>query len=149
MPLTKREAFKTAFLLRCADAGMTQEETHELVKEARGRLALEKQATGPWPTVVENIPGARTFSDVISKSIVPLISSLAQAGGLAAVGLPLAVGGAGGLLASKLHGINDRNIEEIRLEEKKDALRRAARRARVQTASRRRRAKKRPSRPML
>jgi len=152
--LTKREAFKAAFLLRCAELGLTMNETHQLVKTARARLR-EKRAAGEgwWASALGNLPGLQTFASGTSSAVSGLTSALARtAVGLGAaglLGLPLLVGGVGGMAAAKAHDLNDRDPEEIKLEEKKDALRRAAVRARMQTASRKRREERRPSRPLL
>jgi len=152
--LTKRQVFKVAFLLRCAEMGLTTEETHQLVKVARARLR-EKQAApaGWWASLLGNLPGAQTLASGTSGVVKGLTSGLARAGvglGVAGlIGLPLVVGGAGGILAAKAQDLNDRDPDEIKLEERKDALRRAAIRARMQTASRKRREEKRPSRPLL
>lgn len=151
MPLTKREAFKAAFLLRCADDGLTMSETHAKVKEAKARLQdLEKQAAnGPWPWLVGNIPGLGALSGATSGIVKDLTGKAVSGGVAAAIGLPLLAGGAAGYGLAQLHGINDKDPEEIKMKEKRDAWRRAALRARMQTASRQRRERTRPSRPLL
>ena len=149
--LIKREAFKVAFLLRCAELGLTMDETHQLVKTARARLR-EKRA-GPRASALANIPGLQTLAAGTTGAVSGTTSALARnavnMGMLGIFGLPLLVGGVGGIAAAKAHDLNDRDAEEIKLEEKKDALRRAAVRARMQTASRKRREERRPSRPLL
>ncbi len=158
--LTKRQVFKVAFLLRCAEMGLTTEETHQVVKMARA-YTREKQAAvgvgaaspGLWAAALANIPGLQTLASGTSGLVSGLASGAARFGvGASAaglVGLPLLIGGAGGLAAAKAQDLNDRDPDEIKAEERKDALRRAALRARMQTASRKRRERKRPSRPLL
>ena len=151
--LTEREAFKVAFLLRCAELGLTMAETHQLVKVARTRLREKQAAPGPWASALANLPGLQTLASGTSSAVSGLTSALARLGlGLGAAGifgLPLLVGGLGGAAAAKVRDLNDRDPEEVKLEERKDALRRAAMRARMQIASRKRQEEKRPSRPLL
>ena len=148
--LNKRQAFKTAFLLCCAEAGLTMEETHELVKTAK--VSLREKRAG-WAEIVKAVPGLTTLSNaasgIIGNTTGAVAKSLVPLGMAGAIGIPLAVGGAVGYGAAKLRDINDRDPDEIKMEETRDALRRAATRARMSTASRQRREKRRPSRPML
>ena len=48
--MTPRQSFKTAFLLRCADEGLTLEQTHERVKQALAAATQKRAGLGdlPW-----------------------------------------------------------------------------------------------------
>lgn len=77
--MSPTQAFKTAFLLRCADEGLTIEQTHQRVKTALAKARVEKRA------VFEGM------------------GTLAMKGlGLAAFGLPVVAGVAGGRLLADM-----------------------------------------------
>jgi uncharacterized protein YdbL (DUF1318 family) len=90
MALSQAQAFKIGFLMKCAEQGLTIEETHERVKEAITKLKMQKNAnmiTDPLKFI-----GSKTWD------AGKVLGSLGLAG---AVGLPI-VGGAGaGYLAAK------------------------------------------------
>lgn len=101
MPLTEKQAFKVGFLLRCADEGLTMEETH-----ARVKAALAKQAN-PLITGAGKMIGGLA-------SLVPGAASLLAAGSIAA---PLAVGAGGGYLASKMTQPGDEVLDQAKRDE--------------------------------
>ena len=121
--LTKKQAFKVGFLRKCANAGMTPQETHEVVKEA---LVTVKEAAIP---------------DIISKPI-GYVADLARdvtkpiAGGLGTAGLaalllgPPAIGGSLGWLASKAGDIDDTDVDTVKKREIIDEYRRQTERLR-------------------
>lgn len=139
--LNKREAFKTAFLRRCVNAGLTPDETHQAVKSALAALEkpVEKQAVGgPWPWLQKNIPGLETVSGLAGKA-APKLLNLGIAG---AIGLPIAAGGLVGYGLAKARGINDPEPEEIKAEETRDFYRRVTARALAKAKAKRKRRRK-------
>lgn len=125
--LTEREAFKVAFLQRCADMGMTPAETGALVKSAADRVEkvaftdFLKWLGGLGVDAVKGIGGAGL--------------SLATNVGLpAALILPPAVGAAAGYGLSKAVDLNDEDPADVKNREKLDAYRRATELARSRTA---------------
>jgi hypothetical protein len=125
MPLTARQAFKVAFLQRCAERGLSMEETHQLVKTAI--VSLEKQSFDPLDFAINT-----------GKSIAGMGVDTVGALGSAAVPLallgPPAVGGLAAYTAAQLSDVDDDDITDIKLREKVDAYRRAAETARARTA---------------
>lgn len=116
--LDSRQSFKAGFLLRCAEEGLTREET-----EARISLGLEKVAG--WGTdSVKTLAGTGGG----------LISGLSLASLLGVFGAG-AVGGAGGITAAKLTE-PDMNTEEAKTHEMIAALQYHAENARRSTARR-------------
>ncbi len=124
MALTQREAFKVGFLGHCADRGLSFDKTHQHIKQAIHHLELEKQG-GVGETLGAVLRGGG--------GLLRGISSLAGT----ALMLPLVIGapvGAGlGYGLAQLRGINDMTPEEITTNEKIEALRRAASRAKLRT----------------
>jgi len=51
MSLTSRQQFKFGFLLRCADEGLTEEQTQVRIKEAHDRLTKEANPKALWDAV--------------------------------------------------------------------------------------------------
>lgn len=112
MALTQREAFKVAFLGYCADQGLSIDEAHHQIKQAIERLETEKR------------------SDVLGG-----IKSLLGLGLMAPILIGAPVGAGVGYGLAQLRGINDMTPEEIITNEKIEALRRAAERAKLRTRS--------------
>jgi hypothetical protein len=124
MPLTSRQAFKVAFLHRCVDQGLSTQEIRAVVKQAAERL--EKVAlldVVKWLTGMGSDVG-HTGLDLAKTLAVPAVG--------AALLAPPALGLAGGYAASKLTDVSDADPADIKLQEKKDAYRRAAQLARSQ-----------------
>ena len=139
--LSKREAFKVAFLRRCANAGFTPDETRQTVKSALVALEkpVEKRAVGgPWPWLQKNIPGLETVSG-LAATAAPKLLNLGIAG---AIGLPIAAGGLVGYGLAKAKGINDPEPEEIKAEETRDFYRRVTARALAKAKAKRRQKRK-------
>jgi hypothetical protein len=115
MALDQRQAFKVAFLLRCAEEGLTLEETHAVVKQALDALQppREKQALGALSTLL-----------LLGLSPIP---AGAVAGGLAGHFAGKAVGGEGVL------------PEELQANERIDAYQQATDAARARIAQARQR----------
>lgn len=106
--LTDRERFKLAFLQRCADNGLTLEQTYETVKQAfLGGL----------------LSGAGNFAGRTA-------SALGRAGLTGALLVPTAAGAATGYMLGSGSGASDEDIEEEKQREIIDAYREAAERAR-------------------
>lgn len=130
--LDKREAFKVAFLRRCANIGLTPGETHRAVKSALAAVEklTEKQAVGgPWPWLQKNIPGLETTSGMAAGLVGKGVPKLLSYGLLGAIGLPIAAGGLAGWGLAKAKGIGDPEPDEIKAKEIRDFYRRAATRA--------------------
>jgi hypothetical protein len=148
--LTPCQAFKAAFLHRCVEQGLTLEQTHELVKQACHELENPGEKTAfIWPWIKENIPGVEVASNIaggLAHGMASRLPGLALAG---YVGIPAALGGAAGYGISQLEGLNDEDADEIKIQEKIEAYRRAADRAALQQKLHQRRDVQRPKRPML
>ncbi len=100
MSLTPEQLFKIGFLYKCAQAGLTQEETHEVVKEAISRLKGESKQAQFGTGLISGagkVVGSAT-------SALPHLFSL---GGLALMGIPVAAGAVGGYSLAKLRGGGD------------------------------------------
>jgi hypothetical protein len=147
--LTQCQAFKAAFLHSCMEQGFTLDETHELVKQACSQLSGEKQATGPWPWLKDNIPGLSIANDVVGGTVGGLASAAPGLAVGAYLGIPAAAGGLAGYGIAQLEGLNDEDPSEIKTQEKIEAYRRAAARAALQRSLRAKRESHRPSRPLL
>lgn len=101
--LTAKEAFKVGFLSRCADMGLNDEETHELVKKALD-LGIGS-ALGALGTLAEK----------------PLSFGLT-----AAMIAPPAIGAGMGYGLSQLTDADDTDVDELRKSELIDEYRRLA-----------------------
>lgn len=100
MPLNAEQAFKVGFLMKCAEAGLTIEETRERVKEA----ILHVKRT--IKTALDPIGGAIGLGTDALGWGAKQIPSLMSLGGAAAIGLPIAAGAGTGYLAAKLNSGN-------------------------------------------
>jgi hypothetical protein len=78
--MTPREAFKYAFLLRCAEEGLTADEA-----EARAARGLEKQADG-WGAAKDILGGAKDVIMGAPSLAGRLLGSGAAIGGVGAIG---------------------------------------------------------------
>lgn len=149
--LSECQAFKAAYLHKCAERGLTIGETRTMVKQAIAVLEdprMEKDA-GWWDAVKGNVPGVGLLSGLgegLAKGVGTQIPSLALYG---ALGIPIVGGGLAGYGLAKAQGLNDEDPDEIKSQEKIDALRRAATRSKLQQSIRKRREGRRPSRPLL
>lgn len=145
------QAFKAAFLHRCLEQGHSLEETHALVKESCEALLqgdTVKEA-GPWPWIMNNVPGLAAASGIASGTAQALVSQFPAVGLGAYVGIPAAAGGAAGYGLAQLEGLNDEDPDEIKTQEKIEAYRRTAARAALQKQLRAGRDSRRPARPLL
>lgn len=129
MALSRREAFKFGFLLRCADEGLTQEQTVERIKMANAQLAeLEKHAS-IWQAAT---------------SVPKLLLSLGPWGLLGGAG----VGALGGIGLAKMTN-KSVDPEEAKRQELIAAYQQQADRIRRSTAARRYRSPTAPRKPKL
>jgi len=126
--LDQRQAFKFGFLLRCADEGLTPEQTQVRVKEACDRLEQIKTAN-----VLGGIGGIGKFL---------MNAGLLGLGGSAALG---AAGGAG--LASLME--EDADPEDVKRQELAAAYQQQAERIRRSMASHSYRPSTAPRKPSL
>ena len=107
--LDDRQAFKVGFLRKCADAGLTIEETHEVVKQA---LSLVKESA------VNILP------DVLQEPYKQLwgagghaLKSMADYGMTGALLAPGAIGAGAGLLAGHLTDVDDTDVKALKQQE--------------------------------
>ena len=111
--LSKRQAFKVGFMRKCANEGMTPEETHQVVREA---LSTVKEAgitdllTKPYNTIVD--VGGEALKGVGNAGLAGL-----------ALGPPI-IGGALGLLAAKAGDIDTTDVNAVKKRELIDEYRR-------------------------
>lgn len=119
--LTRKQAFVTAFLGQCADAGLDMNETATAVKEAADKLAaLNTLWEKPYNTMWDLAGGLGRIG-----------TSVGTAGLIAA---PLALGAAGGYGAAQLTNLNDEDVDETKIKELIDEHKRLAQRARMSAA---------------
>jgi len=115
--LTERQSFKVAFLKRCADAGLTIEETHGCVKEALDNM---KQADGLFGAINSlTAKPLNTAWDVVGDTAKTL-------GNIGITGLvlgPPAAGAGAGYLASRLGDVDEDDIEAAKKKELIEAYR--------------------------
>lgn len=115
---TEREIFKAAFLRRCADAGLSIEETHACVKQA---LETVKEAAGSVLTrPIEK--GMDVVGDLAKN-----VGNIGLTGLLVGPGL---AGMAAGYGASRLSDIDDEDVDSFKQRELIDAYRQYAERIR-------------------
>ena len=127
--LSPRDAFKVGFLSRCIEEGLDLNQTHDRVKLAMDKVALE-------------IPGLSTAWDA-AKNVagygIPLL--------LAA---PPVLGGLAGYGAAKMSDIGDLDVKDIKRRELIDELQRQTQRLQVEKATRdAQKQQKRPGRMFL
>lgn len=112
--MTPKQAVKVGFLLKCADAGLTAEEAHTLVKKALD-TGLSGLLSGAGKT----------------------LGGLSGAALLLGVGAPLGIGAGAGYLLAKSREDPTWDIEKAKMEELEEEYRRLA--AEAQSNARRRR----------
>jgi hypothetical protein len=127
--MTTREAFKFGFLLRCAQEGLTLDQTEQRINDI-----LEKKAAWVGPALA-NL-GGRIFSTggTIASSVLPF---LLQSGLVLGIGGPALAGMGGGYLAAKLRSGNVSEIEEAKTNEILAEYQRLTDQARRQSESKR------------
>jgi hypothetical protein len=126
-----RQSFKAAFLYKCAEAGLTEEETHEVVKKA-----ITKLAAGEGGNPLKMIPGyeaaaaaLKGFGGEVGKGVGSMLGTAGKVPLYVLMASPFVGGAAVGAGLGKMRGINDEEPEEVKLREKIDAYRRAAAKA--------------------
>lgn len=120
--LTEREQFKVAFLRECAERGLTFEETHQVIKQA-----LEKQAVDPLGAIGRAAGGVASAGGSILGRLLGLGGRAALT---TAVLAPVALGATTGYMLGSNSGASDEDIAEEKQRELTDAYRLAADRAR-------------------
>ena len=108
--LSPREAFKVGFLRRCANEGLTTEETHARIKQANELIkeaGIQDFLTRPYNTLWDVIGG-------VGKEVGTTAKNLALLG---AVGLPIGAGFGAGYGLSKLTDIDEDDVEEAKKKE--------------------------------
>lgn len=100
MPLTDDQAFKVGFLYKCAQLGLTIDETHDRIKQAISTIkSRQKTASVPWWAFPFAYMGGKAMElGGQVAGAIPGAASLAATGAIAA---PVLAGGAGGYLAAK------------------------------------------------
>lgn len=149
--LNEREAFKVAFLEKCAQAGLSVDETHTRVKQAlrSAEAAQTRTKEGDGATGGNPIP----FYDVLSHGAKTTWNKLLEWGPkafiAASIGVPVVAGAGAGYGLAKMQGASDRDPTEVKMDEKIQAFRRAAARMRLQNQLRERQQGIRSSRPLI
>jgi hypothetical protein len=111
--LTEKELFKVGFLRKCADAGLTAEETAEVVKQA-----LHTVKTADLTKLIE--APYQAGLDIVSNTG----KSLGNLGLGAALFGPALLGGAAGYGLSRLTDVDDTDVSAIKQQELIDEYRR-------------------------
>lgn len=119
--MDRAQTYKAAFLAKCADAGLTEAETLEVVKEAADKLAAFNTLwEKPYNTLWDAAGGIANAGKNLG--IVGMVAA------------PLALGAGAGYGAAQLTNLNDEDVDETKLKELIDEHRRLAQRARLTAA---------------
>ena len=108
--LTPRESFKVGFLRRCANEGLTIEETHDRVKQANDTIksaGIQDFLTRPYNTAWDIVGGVGQEVGTTAKNVALL----------AALGIPLAGGYGLGRGAAAITDVGEENIEAVKKKE--------------------------------
>ena len=108
--LTPRESFKVGFLRRCANEGLTIEETHERVKQANDTIksaGIQDFLTRPYNTAWDVIGGVGKEVGTTAKNVALL----------AALGIPLAGGYGLGRGAATITDVGEEDVEAVKKKE--------------------------------
>ena len=126
MALTRREAIKFAFLSKCADDGLTIEETAERAKAAAD--SLEKTAV--LDTILKYLGSVGKTGVGMGEWAADKALSYGVPTALLA---PPAIGALAGYGAARLTGGNDESPDDLKTQEKVDAYRLATEAAHAST----------------
>lgn len=113
--LNEKEAFKVGFLMRCAEEGLTMQETHQRIKLAlASNIMLVKEAI-PWYLQPFTYAGGKAM-DLATAGVktIPSILSYGAAAGLVA---PIAAGAGIGYGAAKFTTPDHAIIDEAKQDE--------------------------------
>jgi hypothetical protein len=108
--LTPRESFKVGFLRRCANEGLTTQESHERVKQANDLIKdakIQDFLMKPYNTVWDIVGG-------VGKEVGTTAKNLAV---LAALGIPIAGGYGAGRAAAKITDVGEEDIDAAKKKE--------------------------------
>lgn len=132
MPLTPEEAFKVGFLLRCADEGLTPDETAERVKRAS---AMEKAAF-PFVTPLVTALGSGVASGITSLpgKALGVAGAVLPAAAIAATATPALAGAGAGYLAARATSSDNDDLEQAKQDEIEGEYYRLAQEARRNAA---------------
>lgn len=119
MPLSARDQFKTAYISRCIEDGLTADQMLTRVKEAREKLAIVSELLGKAMDVGHGVAGA------VASYGIPL-----------ALAAPPILGGMAGYGLARATDINDTDIAEIKNREIIDELNRQSERLKREKAMR-------------
>ena len=120
MPRDRREAFKIGVLLKCAEAGLTPEETTAFAKEATEQL--RKQGSMPWEPLNQLTQGAINIGEkAITGYALPGLAAAAILG-------PPAVGYAAGRAVAAGTDVDDEDVKTMKKRELIEMYRAQARR---------------------
>lgn len=114
--MSPTEAFKVAFLMRCADEGLTIEQTHQRVKTALARVRSEKRAF-----IGSTLGGAGQFMSGAAALGKPLL--------LTGLALPAMAGIMGGKLLADAKK-DSMTVDEAKTDEELSEIQRLTDRAR-------------------
>ncbi len=132
MAISPKQAFKLAFLKSLVDSGLTLDEVKSRVKEAADKTAaLTDFVTRPYNAAWDGLAHMGTFAK--------------NMGLLGAIVAPPALGGLAGYGAAKLTDLDDMDADEAKQRELIELYNRHAVQARLNRASKLRRASRQPS----
>jgi hypothetical protein len=120
--MTPEQAFKIGFLFRCAEQGLSQQETGALVKQAIAtfrtkQASIEKQAILP-AAILSALGGLGSGMMGLGGKVVGALPGLASTGGALAIGAPVLAGAGTGYLAAKMTQSDNRDaLAEAKQEE--------------------------------
>jgi hypothetical protein len=119
MPLTPEQAFKVGFLIRCADEGLTPEETAQRIKSA----SLMEKVALPF------VPDLDTLAKLWGAG-----TQIGTAGAIAGLGIPTLGGAAAGYGLAKATVPGAEQLEDAKQDEIEGEYYRLAQEARRNTA---------------
>jgi hypothetical protein len=111
MSLTPEQAFKVGFLVRCADEGLTTEETAQRIKSAS---LMEKVAL---PGILSGaLSGVNSTLGILGKGL-GFAGAVAPAAAITALGVPTLGGAGAGYLAAKATNPDTDELEHAKQDE--------------------------------
>lgn len=123
MQMTQEQAFKAGFLLRCAEEGLTIDETHARVKQAiaevkMGRNVLGIEKTAFIPQVAGALGSLGSNVGRLGGSLISAVPGLLSTGAMIGIGAPVAAGAGTGYLAARLTKTENKDaLEEAKHDE--------------------------------
>jgi hypothetical protein len=110
MPLTEKQTFKLGFLRKCAEDGLTTDETIQRVKLAIQQIKCKNEKQAFWG-------GALAAGGMVGSKLLGMVPGLASMAGTAAVVAPVAAGAGAGYLAAKATNSDKSIVEDAKQDE--------------------------------